>query len=135
MISVNHNLVTSEGDALIVDQLVTTSTQVAIDNANTVIGVGTGFTSVTKSTDALVTQTGSNETMDATYPKHKGAFLSADAGVIQFRSTFEAGDLNVTGLDEACIGHETVTLAYSQLTPTAHLPNYDTCKFDSELTL
>ena len=134
MISVNHNLVTSEGDALIVDQLVTTSTQVAIDNANTVIGVGTGFTSVTKSTDALVTQTGSNEPMDATYPKQKGAFLSADDGVLQFRSTFEAGDLNVTGIDEALIGNGTDTLAYAQITPTVDVTTADTLQVDWELT-
>ncbi len=134
MIAVNHNLVTNEGDALIVDQMVTTSTQTAIDNANCVIGVGTGFTSVTKTTDALVAQSGADEAMDATYPLQKGAFLAADDGVLVFRSTFEAGDLNVTGLDEALIGNGTDTLAYAQITPTVDVSTSDTLQVDWELT-
>ena len=72
--------------------------------------------------------------MDATYPKQKGAFLSADDGVLQFRSTFEAGDLNVTGIDEALIGNGTDTLAYAQITPTVDVTTADTLQVDWELT-
>jgi len=134
MISENHNIVTNEGDALIVDMLVTTGTQTAVDNANGKIGVGTGFVSETKTTDALVTQVGIDEEMDATYPKQKGAFLAADDGVIQYRSTFEAGDLNATGIDEALLGNGTDTLAYAQITPTVDVTTADTLQVDWELT-
>lgn len=130
----NHNIVTNEGDALIVDMLVTTGTQTAMDNANAEIGVGTGYVSETKTTDALVTQTGSSEEMDATYPKQKGAFLAADDNVVQYRSTFEAGDLNDTGIDEALLGNGTDTLAYAQITPTVDVTTSDTLQVDWELT-
>lgn len=134
MISRNHNIVTNEGDALIVDMLVTTGTQTAVDNANGAIGVGTGFATELKTTDALVTQTGSNEEMDATYPLQKGAFLAADDNVIVYRSTFEAGDLNDTGIDEALLGNGTDTLAYAQITPTVDVTTSDTLQVDWELT-
>lgn len=133
-VSINHNIVTNEGDALIVDMLVTTGTQTAVDNANGVIGVGTGFVTELKTTDALVTQTGANEVMDATYPKQKGAFLAADDNVIQYRSTFEAGDLNDTGIDEALLGNGTDTLAYAQITPTVDVSTSDTLQVDWEIT-
>lgn len=131
----NHNIVTDEGDALIVDMLVTTGTQTAVDNANGKIGVGTGFVTELKTTDALVTQTGSDEEMDPTYPKQKGAFLAADDNVIQYRSTFEAGDLNDTGIDEALLGNGTDTLAYAEITPTVDVTTADTLQVDWELTI
>jgi hypothetical protein len=134
MISVNHNIVTDEGDALIVDMLVTTPTQTAMDNANAEIQVGTGFTSETKGTDALVTPTGTAEEMDPTYPKQKGAFLGGDDNTIQYRSTFEAGDLDDTGIDEALLGNGTDTLAYAQITPTVDVTTADTLQVDWELT-
>ena len=134
MISINHNIVTNEGDALIVDMLVTTGTQTAVDNANGVIGVGTGFVSELKTTDALVTQTGSNEAMDATYPKQKGAFSAANDNIVQYVSTFEAGDLNDTGIDEALLGNGTDTLAYAEITPAVNVTTADTLEITWELT-
>jgi len=134
MISVNHNIVTNEGDALFIDMLVTTGTQTAVDNSNGVIGVGTGFTSETKTTDALVTQTGSNEQMDATYPKQKGAFGATDDNVIVYRSTFEAGDLNDTGIDEALLGNGTDTLAYAEISPSVNVTTSDTLEITWEIT-
>ena len=134
MISENHNIVTDEGDALIVDMLVTTGTQTAVDNANAVIGVGTGFVTELKTTDALVTQTGIDEAMEATYPKQKGAFLAADDNVVQYRSVFEAGDLDAVGIDEALLGNGTDTLAYAQITPTVDVTTSDTLQVDWELT-
>ena len=43
-----------------------------------VVGIGTGYVSATKSVTALVTQNGSDQAMEATYPKQKGAFGAAD---------------------------------------------------------
>ena len=134
MQGVNHNIVTNEGDALIVDMLSTTGTRTAVDNASGVIGVGDGFISALKTTDALVNQIGSDEAMDATYPKQKGAFLAADDNVIQYRSTFEAGDATGTGLDEALLGNGTDTLAYAEISPAVNKGASDTLQIDWELT-
>jgi len=134
MISVNHNIVTSEGDALFIDMLVTTGTQTAMDNANAEIQVGTGFSSETKGTDALVTPTGSAEEMDATYPLQKGAFLAANDSTIVYRSTFEAADLNDTGIDEALLGNGTDTLAYAEITPSVNVTTADTLEITWEIT-
>lgn len=134
MISVNHNIVTNEGDALIADQLANTPTRTAVDQANGVIGVGTGFSTETKTVDALVTQTGSNEPLDTGYPQTKGAWAATDDNVLVYRATFEAGDLNDTGIDEALLGNGTDTLAYAQVTPAVDVSSTDTLEITWELT-
>jgi hypothetical protein len=113
---------------------VTTGTQDPVDNSNGKIGVGTGFTSETKGTDALVTQTGSDEEMDPTYPLQKGAFLAANDNTVVYRSTFEAADLDDTGIDEALLGNGTDTLAYAEITPAVNVTVADTLQVDWELT-
>lgn len=134
MISINHNIVTNEGDALIVDMLATTGTRDVMDNANSVIGVGTGFSAEAKTTDALVSQEGSDEAMDATYPKQKGAWGDANDNVLQFRSTFEAGDLNASGIDEAILTNGTDTLAYAEISPAVNVTTADTLEVTWEIT-
>ena len=134
MISVNHNIVTNEGDALVADLMQQTPERTKVDNTNGVIGVGTGFTSEAKTTDALVTQTGSDEAMDATYPITKGDWAAADDNVIVYVSTFEAGDLNATGIDEALLGNGTDTLAYAQISPAVDVGSSDTLQITWEIT-
>ena len=134
MISVNHNIVTNEGDALIADLLQETPERTKVDNANGVIGVGTGFVTELKTTDALVTQTGIDEAMDATYPITKGDWAAADDDVIVYQSTFEAGDLNDTGIDEAILMNGTDTMAYAQITPTVDVTTADTLQVTWEIT-
>lgn len=133
MIIENHNIVTNHGDALIADAMSDTQARTAVDNTSGVIGVGTGFSAATKTVTALVTQTGSNEAMDATYPKLKGAFNATDDNVTQYRSTFEAGDLNTTGIDEVALGNGTDLLAYAALT-SFDITASDTLQIDWELT-
>ena len=130
----NHNIVTNEGDALIADQLAETPAKTKVDNTNGVIGVGTGFSAEDKTVDALVTQTGTNEEMDAGYPQVKGSFGAADDNVVQYRATFEAGDLNDTGIDEALLGNGTDTLAYAEISPSVNVGSSDTLQVDWELT-
>jgi len=134
MAGVNHNIVTDEGDALIADLMQETPERTKVDTTNGKIGVGTGFVTELKSTDALVTQTGSDEEMDATYPKTEGDWAAADDNVVQYRATFEAGDLNDTGIDEALLGNGTDTLAYAEITPTVDVTTADTLQVDWELT-
>lgn len=135
MVSVNHNIVTSEGDALIADLMQETPERTKVDNTNGLIGVGTGFVSEVKGTDALVTQTGSDEAMDATYPITKGDWAAAEDGVVQYKSTFEAGDLNDTGIDEALLGNGTDTLAYAEITPAVNVTTADTLEITWEITI
>lgn len=132
---VNHNIVTNEGDALIADLLQETPERTKLDNANAVIGVGTGFASEAKTVDALVTQTGSSEAMDAGYPQTKGAWSAANDNVIVYLSSFEAGDLNDTGIDEALLGNGTDTMAYAEISPAVDVSTSDSLQVTWEITL
>ena len=130
----NHNIVTDEGDALVADLMQETPERTKVDFTNGKIGVGTGFVTELKSTDALVTQVGSDEEMDASYPTTKGDWAAAEDNVIQYRATFEAGDLDDVGIDEALLGNGTDTLAYAQITPPVDVSASDTLQVDWELT-
>ena len=130
----NHNIVTSEGDALIADFLQETPERTLMNNANAVIGVGTGWTETVKGTDALVTQVGSSEAMDATYPHTEGDWAAADDAVIVYVSTFEAGDVTASGLDEALLGNGTDTMAYAQITPAIDVAAADTLEVTWKIT-
>lgn len=139
MAGVNHNIVTDEGDALIADIMAETPAKTKVDNTNGHIAVGTGYVSELKSVLACVTPTGSPEEMDALYPKLKGTFGNADDNVTQYRSIFEAGDLNDTGIDEASLGNNAAEasaemLAYAQITPTVDVTTADTLQVDWEMT-
>jgi len=135
MVSVNHNIVTNEGDALVADILQETPERTKVDNTNGLISVGTGYTTEGKTSDALTSITGSAEAMDATYPVTKGDWGAADDGVIVYVSTFEAGDLNATGIDEALLGNGTDTLAYAQITPAVDVSSSDTLEVTWEITV
>jgi len=130
----NHNIVTDEGDALIADLLQQIPERTKVDNTNGKIGVGTGFVTELKSTDALVTQVGIDEEMDATYPITKGDWAAADDNVIQYLATFETGDLDDVGIDEALLGNGTDTLAYAQITPAVDVSASDTLRVAWELS-
>lgn len=138
MISVNHNIVTDEGDALIADLMATTPARTKLDNSNGFIAVGTGWTGTTpKANTDVNTPVGSREPMDATYPKVKGAFGAANDNVVQYRATFEAGDLNNNGIDEAALMSGSSggdCLAYAQITPEVNVTTADTLQVDWEIT-
>jgi len=139
MISINHNIVTNEGDALVADHMSETDARTLVDNTNGHIEVGTGYVSEVKTVLLCATPTGSPEVMDATYPKLKGAWAATDDNVVQYRATFEAGDLNATGIDEACLGNNAVAasgdaLAYAQITPAVNVTTADTLQVDWEIT-
>ena len=135
MVMENHNIVTNEGDALIADLMQETPERDKLSNANAVIGVGTGYSSAEKTTDALVTQTGSDEAMDATYPITKGDWAAANDNVVVYKATFEAGDLDDTGIDEALLGNGTDTFAYAQIDPAINVASTDTLEVTWEITL
>ena len=134
MISVSHNIVTNEGDALIADLHQETTERTKLDESNALISVGTGFATEAKTVDALVTITGSAEAMDTGYPQTKGAWAAADDNVIVYVSTFEAGDLNATGIDEALLGNGTDTMAYAEISPAVDVSTSDTLEVTWEIT-
>ena len=139
-VSINHNIVTNEGDALIADQMADTPARTKVNNANGYIQVGTGWTGTTpKANTAVNTSTGSPKAMSASYPQVKGAFGAADDNVTQYRSVFAAGDLNETGIDEAALLNNVTPgsadcLAYAQITPSVNVGLTDTLQVDWELT-
>lgn len=140
MLGFNHNIVTNQGDALVADNMSETPAQTKVDNSNGYITVGTGWTGTTpKTNEAVNTPTDSPEVMDATYPKQKGAFGAANDNVTQYRATFEAGDLNASGIDEAGLGNNATeasgdNLAYGEISPLVNVTTADTLQVDWEIT-
>ena len=135
MRGINHNIVTSEGDALVADLMQETPERTKVDETNGLIGVGTGFASETKAIDALVTATGSDEDMDVGYPQTKGDWAATDDGIVVYMATFEAGDLNDTGIDEALLHNGTDTLAYAEINPAVDVSASDTLEVTWEITV
>lgn len=133
MISINHNLVTNIGDALIADLMQETPEKDKLNAANGKIGVGTGWTESVKTTDALVTQVGSDELIDAG-PETEGAWGAANDGVIVYVATFEAGDVTSADLDEALLSNGTDTMAYAQITPAITVAAADTLEITWKIT-
>ena len=140
MLGWNTNIVTDQGDALIADLMAETPGQTKVDNTNGHITVGTGWTGTTpKQNETVNTPTDSPEELDATYPKLKGAFGAANDNVTQYRSTFEAGDLNASGIDEAGLGNHATeatgdNLAYGEISPSVDVTTADTLQVDWEIT-
>lgn len=132
--AINHNIVTDQGDALVADAM-SAAARTPVDNTNGQITVGTGWTGTnTKQNTGVNTPTGSAEIMDATYPKLKGTWGAGDDNVVQYRVTYEAGDLNANGIDEAALGNGTDNLAYGQITPDVNVSTLDTLQIDWEIT-
>lgn len=136
---VTHNIVTDEGDALVADQMSDTPSQTKVDGTNGHIEVGTGFTSESKTATSCTTPTGSPEILDTGYPQLKGSFGAADDNVTVYRATFEAGDLNTTGIDEAALLNNASAgaaecLAYAQISPALNVTSSDTLEITWELT-
>lgn len=138
--SVMHNIVTNEGDALIADLLAETPVRTKVDGTTGYIEVGTGYVGGGKSQASCVTPTGSPELMDAGYPQTKGAWAAANDNVSVYKATFEAGDLNASGIDEAALINGSVAasadaLAYAEISPSVNVGAADTLAITWELSL
>lgn len=141
----NHNIVTDQGDALIADLMAQTPAKQKLDNTNGYIDIGDGWTGTTpKANEVINTPLTTIPTvpkgMEATYPKLKGTFGNADDNVVQYRSTFTAGLINDTGIDEAGLINNVTRgsadmLAYAQITPTVDVTVSDTLQVDWEIEL
>jgi hypothetical protein len=139
MESRHHNIVTREGDALIADALIPSPQKTKV-GASGYIQVGTGYTgNSVKTTYRCNTPSGSFEIMDSGYPQLKAAFGATGDTTIISRATFEAGDLNASGINEAalCNGSSSTAscLAYAQLTPVVNITTADTLQVQWEITI
>lgn len=137
--SVNHNIITNEGDAMVADILSGTGAITPVDNTNGYVEVGTGFVSALKTSTSCTTPTGSPEVMDSTYPKLKGTFESTDDNVVQYRATFDVGELNQSGINEVALLNNAVAasaecLAYAELDPIVNVTLSNYLRIDWELT-
>lgn len=133
-----HNIITNEGDALLANWLTTTPTKTRITESTGRIAVGTGWTGVsTKANTGCNNQVGTRQAMDSGYPQTKGAFNATDDNVIIYRSTFAAGALNTSGIDEAALMNAATDgdcLAYAQITPEVNITSNDTLQIEWEIT-
>ena len=138
MEAVNHNIVTSQGDALLADWISDVPTRTVIDGTSGYIEVGTGWTGISpKNNTACNTATGARKIMDAGCPQTKGVFGAADDNVTVYRATFAAGNLDASGIDEAALmNHLTAgdCLAYAQITPEVNVTVNDTLQIEWEIT-
>ena len=138
MESTNHNIITSQGDALLADWLSATIPKTVIDAVNGHMEAGTGWTGNSpKSNTGCNTPTGARKVMDAGYPQPKGGFGAADDNVAVYRATLTAGNLDANGINEAALmNHLTAgeCLAYAQLIPEANVTVNDTLQIEWEIT-
>jgi len=140
-VSVNHNIVTDEGDALIADLMSNTPVRTKITASAGYILVGTNWTGTTPKTNGWVnTITGAPKALEAGYPLLKGAWGAANDNVTQYRAIFAAGAFGSVTITEAAItSHNTdiaatSCLAYAQVTPSVAITAADTLQIDWELT-
>ncbi len=139
MITKHHNTVTRQGEGLIADLLLSTPTKPKITSATGYIQLGTGWTgNSVKANTRCNTPTGSMEALDSGYPVTNAAFGSTGDNVLKFRASFEAGKLNASNINEACLLNgntaAAVSLAYAQVSPAATVTLVDTLQIDWEIT-
>lgn len=138
-VSVEHNIVTDEGDAMIADLMAESPALAKVNNANGKIPVGTAYSGTgMKARTWVVSQSGTAKALTATYPKLKGSFGAANDNVVQYRCNYVAGDLNATineaGLANASSDVGGQLLAYAQVNPSATVGSSDTLQIDWEIT-
>src|SRR5215510_9624871 len=140
MIHRHHNIVTREGDALIADALLASPAQTKVTSASGFIQIGTGWTgNSTKNNTRCNTPNGSMKALDSGFPALKAAWGNSGDTTVTYRATFEAGVLNVNGINEACLlngnGVEANCLAYAQITPSVNVTTSDTLQILWEITI
>jgi hypothetical protein len=136
----HHNIVTREGDALIADALLAAPTKTKVTSSSGYIQVGTGWTgNSTKTNTRCNAATGSMKALDNGYPALNAAWGNAGDTTVTYRATFTVGDLNVNGINEACLlnGNDGAAncLAYAQITPSVNVTVSDTLQVLWEITI
>jgi hypothetical protein len=140
MVQEFHNIVTREGDALIADALLALPNKPKVTINSGYIQVGIGWTgNSTKTNTRCNTPSGSMKTLDNGYPALKAAWGNIGDTTVIYRATFDAGSLNVNGINEACLlnGNDNGAncLAYAQITPSVNVTASDTLQVLWEITI
>ena len=140
MITKHHNTITTIGDNLIADLMISNPTLTKVDATNGYMRVGTGWTGSTpKNNTGVNTPTGSFKKLDSTFPKTQAAFGSSGQNVVLYRTSFAAGDLNANGINEVALmnGNSTSAkcLAYAQITPAVNVTSADSLQIDWQITV
>ena len=140
MITKHHNTITTLGDNLIADMMISNPTQNKVDESNGYMLVGTGWTGSTpKNNTSVNTPTGTYKKLDDGYPKIKGTFAGTDGNVVLYRASFAAGDLNANGINEVALMNgntsDSYCLAYAQVTPSVNVTAADSLQIDWQITV
>jgi hypothetical protein len=140
MIQEFHNIVTREGDAMIADALLETPTRTKVTSSSGYIQVGTGWTgNGTKTNTRCNAATGSMKALDNNYPALTASWGNTGDTTLTYRATFAAGNLNASGINEACLlngnGSAANCLAYAQINPSVNVTSSDTLQVLWEITI
>ena len=140
MITKHHNTITTIGDNLIADLMISNPTLTKVDATNGYMRVGTGWTGSTpKNNTGVNTPTGSFKKLDSTFPKTQAAFGSSGQNVVLYRTSFAAGDLNANGINEVALMNGNTSsakcLAYAQITPAVNVTSADSLQIDWQITV
>ena len=136
----HHNIVTSQGDALIADALTVSPQKTKVKDLYGTIQVGTGWTgNSTKSNTRCNTTVGPMVQIDGGYPMLKAEWGNLGDNTVLYRATFTAGKLNANGINEACLLNgsldSSACLAYAQITPSVNVTSNDTLQILWEITI
>ena len=139
MIFRHHNTITTQGDGMIADLMISNPTLTKVDATNGYMRVGTGWTGSTpKNNTGVNTPTGSFKKLDSTFPKTQAAFGSSGQNVVLYRTSFAAGDLNANGINEVALMNGNTAaakcLAYAQITPAVNVTSADSLQIDWQIT-
>ncbi len=140
MIFRHHNTITTIGDNLIADLMISNPTQNKVDATNGYMIVGTGWTGSTpKNNTSVNTSTGTYQKLDTGFPKIKGTFGDTNGNVVLYRTSFAAGDLNANGINEVALMNGNTSsakcLAYAQITPSVNVTSADSLQIDWQITV
>ena len=139
MLSKHHNTVTRQGEGLIANLLTANPTKSKITYATGYIQLGTGWTGNSVKTNTRCnTATGDMQSIDTDYPVTKEIFGTTGDNILKFRASFEAGKLNASNINEACLLNgntaAAISLAYAQITTAATVTLIDTLQVIWEIT-
>ena len=140
MVFIHHNTITTQGDGMLADLMISTPLQNKVDATNGYMIVGTGWTgSSPKSNTNVNTSTGTYKKLDSTYPKLQAAFGQTGQNVVLYRTSFAAGDLNANGINEVALMNGNTSaakcLAYAQITPAVNVTSADSLQIDWQITV
>lgn len=139
--SINHNIVTNQGDALIADAMQDTPVRQRLQNANGYIVIGTGWTGGSPKSNTWVnTQVGSAQALAAGYPQLQASWGSNGQNQVNYLVTYAPGSLAFSGINEATLvtaatqGVATSCLAYAQISPSVNVTTSDTLQISWMIT-